>query len=114
MDFIYQILSYLGINPNLGTSEMNHFVQFLCIIIFLSIFIVICLLNVLFYFLIIYLIDDLKLLDSYTNKLPGFVLSIINLYKNTRKLFIVYEVCFALFITFSIIWLCSRIVYGVM
>ena len=35
MDFIYQILSYLGINPNLGTSEMNHFVQFLCIIIFL-------------------------------------------------------------------------------
>ena len=114
MDFIYQFLSYLGINPNLGTSEMNHFVQFLCIIIFLSIFIVISLLNVLFYFLIIYLLEDLKLLDGYTNKLPSFVVVIIKLYKNTRKLFIVYEVCFALFVVFTIIWLCSRIVQGVM
>jgi hypothetical protein len=114
MNIFYQILNVLGVNLNTEASNGNTFVLFLCYIVLLSIFIVICLLNVLFYFLIIYLIDDLKLLDSYTNKLPDFVLTIINLYKNTRKLFIVYEVCFALFITFSIIWLCSRIVYGVM
>ena len=53
MDFIQYILNFLGINNVLDVSEGNVFVQFLSIIILLSIFIVICLLNVLFYFLII-------------------------------------------------------------
>ena len=114
MDFLQYILKFVGINNVLDVSEGNVFVQFLSIIILLSIFIVICLLNVLFYFLIIYLVDYLRLLYRYINKLPGWVITIINFYINTRKLFIIYEVCFALFITFSIIWLCSRIVYGVM
>ena len=112
MNILYLILNYLGVDLN---SDVSVFVKFLYVIILLSVIIVICLLNVLFYFLIIYLIEDLKILDKFTKfKLPNFVLSLIKLYKNTRKLFIVYEVCFALFIALMLIWLCSRIVYGVM
>lgn len=110
----YQILKFLGVDfPIEGSIEANTFVLFLGYIILLSVIVVICLLNVLFYFLIIYLLEDLRLLDSYTDRLPCFVLTIINLYKNTRKLFIVYEVCFALFVLYLVIWLCSSVVYGV-
>ena len=111
MVLVQFILNLLGLN---NVSEGNVFVQFLSLIILLSILIFISLLNVLFYFLIIYLVDYLRLLYRYINKLPGWVITIINFYINTRKLFIVYEVCFALFVVFSIIWLCSRIVLGVM
>ena len=108
---LFQILKFFGFDfPIGGSGEVNHFVSFLCYIILLSVIIVICLLNVLFYFLIIYLLDDIRILDSYKDKLPGFVLAIIKLYKNTRKLFIVYEVCFALSVTFVVIWLCKLII----
>lgn len=114
MNMFSQILNFLGVTlPIEGSIEANTFELFLCSIILLSVVVVICLLNVLFYFLIIYLLEDLRLLDSYKGRLPGFVLTIINLYKTTRKLFIVSEICFALFVLLEVIWLCSRVVYGV-
>ena len=90
MDLFYQILNFLGIRLN---DDSNPFVLFVCFIIILSIVVVSCLFNVLIYFLVVYVLEDLKMLDKYSDKLSIFVLTIIKLYKNTRKIFVVYEVC---------------------
>lgn len=107
---MFKILNYLGIPLN---SNSDPVLLFYCIIILLSFLIVISLFNVLIYFLIIYVLHVLKFLDLYYDRLPVFVQFLIKLYKNTRKIFIIYEVCFALVLSCSIIWLCLRIVYAV-
>ena len=109
----FDFLQFLGI-PITADSDPN--LIFVAVILFLTIIIVTCLFNVLFYFLVIYGLDpkeDLKILDKYSAKLPRFVHKIINFYISTRKIIVVYEVLFALFVCLGIIRLCYIYVSGV-
>ena len=105
----FDFLQFLGI-PITADSDPN--LIFVAVILFLTIIIVTCLFNVLFYFLVIYGLEDLKILDKYSAKLPRFVHKIINFYISTRKIIVVYEVLFALFISCGIIRLCFKIAYA--
>ena len=105
-DIFFKVLQFLGFPIN---EQSEPVLLFVCVVLFLCIIIVTCLFNVLLYFLIIYVLEDLKILDKYTDKLPKFVNSIIKMYINTRKIFVIYEVLFALFVACGIIRLCFKV-----
>ena len=105
----FKILEFLGFSLN---EQSEPILLFVCVVLFLCILIVTSLFNVLFYFLVIYVLEDLKILNKYTDKLPGFVNRIIKFYLKTRKIFVIYEVLFALFISCGIIRLCFKIAYA--
>lgn len=57
-------------------------VLFACCILVLSSVALICLVNIVFYFLTKYILDNKKkVLDIITRKMPTFVIHILNLYK---------------------------------
>lgn len=109
-EIFFKVLQFLGLPIN---EQSDPFLLFICLILFLCIIIVTSLLNVLFYFIVIYVLEDLKILNKYTDKLPGFVNSIIKFYINTRKIFVIYEVLFALFVACGIIRLCFKLAHGI-
>lgn len=109
MPTFFSFLASLGININ---ENSNPYLLFVCVILVLSIIVFLCLINVLLYFIINIVIDKTNILNSLSTRLPNFIIKIINLYKNTRKYYIIYELIFALFVIGSIIYLCGRLAYG--
>lgn len=112
MELMFKLLNYFGISVNV---DSDPFLLFCCVILILSLLIVVSLFNVLIYFLIIYVLDDLKILDKYYDRLPVFVPFLVKLYKNTRKILIIYELCafgLAIILSCTIIWFSVRLVYA--
>lgn len=82
----------------------------LCVLVILSIIALLCVLNILLYGGIVYIFEDKARFEKYTKNLPSFLMYILNIYKQTRIVYIFYEVLLLLVCLLSIIWLGGRVI----
>lgn len=103
---LIELLKYLGINIY-DNSTPPEVIYALCIML-LSIMSVICFFNLLIYFIVLFALDSKYIQD----KIDGFkkLQKIINLYKNTRIYFILFEVLLFIWLNGIIILTSYKIV----
>lgn len=100
MLIILNILNYFGI---VIENENNHpFAAYSFIILFISLLLLLCFFNILLYFSLIILLDN-KLFNEWLKDWP-ILKRIANIYKNTRIIFIVFEVLFFIWMISILIW----------
>lgn len=104
-------LNNLGILVPIDESSSPIVLFALCILV-LSVVSLLCFINILLYFMILYITEHKILLD----KLPTNVLfiKILNFYKQTRIFFIFVAVTLLVFSLCSIIYLCSKVIQGLL
>lgn len=104
-----QFLSSWGIHVNLNGSSDPMLVLFCCILA-LSIVSLISFIQVLFYFLVLYITDHKYIIDKISKYIV--LVKIMNIYKQTRIVYIIFEVLIFLLCILFIIWLCVRVIYS--
>lgn len=109
MKQFFEFLEYLGIHVNESSSPI---LLFACVILVLSSVALLCLVNIVFYYITMFILDNKKLIDIIRRKMPPFVIKILHLYKKTRIVYVITEFIFLFICIGSIAWLCFRIVRG--
>lgn len=111
MKELIDLLKLLGVHVNISESS-SPILLFACSILVLSIIALFCFINILLYFTILHITDNKLLLDKLSRYI--ILVKIINLYRQTRIAYLLFEVILFLVSLGSVIWLCSRVVYGLM
>src|SRR5215475_9139224 len=104
-----EVIDYLksfGFNINESTDPL---ILLLCIILIISIFALLCVINIILYILIVYFLESNSSLNLLVDKLPNILKKIIAFYKNTRIYYILMEFIFILVSLLLIIWLIGRV-----
>ena len=109
MSNFLEFLNSIGIHVNENSAPI---LLFACSIWILAIVSMLCFINIMFYFSILYILDNEKVLIK-LSQWP-FLIKIINFYKSIRTGFIVFELILFIISLGSIIWLCSRIIFGLL
>ena len=109
MTYFFDFINSFGFNINLGSSPL---VLFLSSILVLSIVSLLCILNIIIYFIILKVFESQSNIDWITARVPSYVMYLINIYRKTRIYYIIVEVLFLLFCNGSIIYLCSIFLIG--
>lgn len=111
MKDLIAFLNSLGFNITLTENPSPLLLFALCILVF-SLISLFCIINIIMYLLVVYVSDNKKVLEIVSKH--AWVLKIFNLYKQTRIVYLVGEFIFLIFVVCSMIWLCYRIVNGLM
>lgn len=107
MRMLSDFLNLFGFNVNLSEST-SPIIMFLCCIVVLNIVGLLCFVNALLYFTVIYIIDHKIFIDKISNK--PYLLKIVNLYRKMRFSFLLFDILLFFISIGSVIWLCSRII----
>lgn len=110
MKEFYQFLNLLGLPVN---ESSDPIIIFLCAILIFGILGLLCVFNIMIYFIVLYIFQDENRLVKINNKLPSWGVSILNIYKNTRIYYLIIEVIFLLFCLCSIIGYIIWFIHGV-
>ena len=96
------------INENPETIDPNNpFITYIVSITTILVFIFFTLMNIFFYLLVLYLINNYDVV----NKFPRFI-KIINMYKNTTKFFLAMEIAFVIIFLLALIAMNSILIFG--
>lgn len=96
-----------------GISESNQAIfLFALSILLISSVCMLCAIQIIIYLLVLYVLEHKSVLDK-LSKYP-LLLKIINLYRKTRIYYIVFEIIFFFTTLSMIIYLCSRLVFGLL
>ena len=109
MQNITDFLRLLGINITINDST-SPIVLFACVILVLSIIALLCFINIVIYFTVLYLTEHKIFIDKISEY--KYILKIINIYRKTRLPYLLFEIILYLICSCSIIWFCIRIIYG--
>ena len=106
-----EFLEHFGIHVNESSSPV---LLFACCVLLLSSVALLCLVNIVFYFVTMFILENKKVIDIITRKMPPFIIHILNFYKKTRIGYVIMEFIRLFICIGSIAGLCFRIVHGLM
>ena len=106
---VFELLNFLGFSVS---PESSPLILFICSILVLSIVSLLCIINIIIYYIIIQVFENKDRLEWLSSKLPWYIMYIINIYRKTRISYIIVETFFLLFCNCSIIYFCSIFING--
>lgn len=107
MKILTDFLNLFGIHVNISENS-SPFLILLCCILVLNIVGLLCFINFLLYFVVIYITDHKILLDKITNK--PVLIKLLNVYKKMRLSYLIFDILLFFISIGSVIWLCGRII----
>ena len=108
---IGEILKSYGLVFNESSSPI---IGFIFIIFILSSIAILCFINIAIYYGVILYFDNPARLEKITGTLPKPLLRLFNFYRKTRSFFLIFELTLFMVSLGSIVWLCGRILLGVL
>lgn len=109
MNILMDFLKLFGINVNINENT-SPFLILLCCILVLNIIGLLCFINFLLYFVVIYITEHKILLDKISDK--PYLLKVLNIYKKMRFSYLIFDISLFFISIGSVIWLCSRIIFS--
>lgn len=109
MKEVMEFLSNFGIHVNISESS-DPILLLCCSILVLAIVALFSFIQVLLYFGVLYITDHKYIIDKISKY--SKLVKIMNIYKNTRIGYIIFEIILFLVCIFFIIWLCLKVIYS--
>lgn len=111
MNQLLSFLSRLGINLNIS-EDSSPVVLFAFSILVLSLIALMCIFTIIIQLLVLHVSSNEKLLERIQSSKYSLLLKLFNIYKQTRIYTLVIELLFLICCLSSIIWLCWRVIFG--
>ena len=109
MNFLDQILHFIGISVDINESS-SPIVLLAYSILGLNTIGLLCFVNIILYISVIYITEHKLFIDKISKYTVLFKL--LNIYRKTRFGFLLFEVILFLFSIGFVIWLCLRLLHG--
>lgn len=109
MNIFTEFLHSLGVNITIDGNS-SPVVLFACVILVLSVIALLCFINIVLYFAVLYITEHKVFIDK-INKYK-YIEKLVLVYKKTRISYLVFEIILYFVCSCSIIWFCIRVIYG--
>ena len=108
MEKLDLLLNWLGISLVENATDSPVFLLSACVLIF-SIIALLCAINIIFYFIVLYFIENKNLLEKISKY--KILLKLIKFYKKTTMFYLAVEILIFIYCFGCIIWYTANVVY---
>ena len=106
LEQIIKFLQSYGFHLEIVYNDSNYNILIFCLSIFILAFIsLLCVINISIYLLILHFSEHKYVIEVVSKR--KLTLKLFNLYKNTRIMFLVFELVLLIFCTSSIVYICG-------